>query len=378
MPYATAPQEITPLGQSNGAGDSLTVNIGTGSGNVDISTLGNQADWPLVGNPATYRRQLQIVANFSGLGTTKARIIEVAVPRGMKIIAYSAPESTPAINGVENLELPPEKEPMVQSATLTAIDGTDWASQLIPTIRTNYGNSYTVRPYDGKIVYTLNSSCDEITLTLTVDADPQFLPHDDTSVTLPTPLSVKMTSGSETLTENLQMSVSGLAKTSFSVVGYPIEGIADDDDPTQGEAPSFYTLLQTRTHGNGSPQNHFMGQGVWTVQYPEGVSYEGFTVGSVSGNDVTTSAMWIDERSNTAEGSYGAGMVTVAHDEATNTLTFIAAESYLSDMMALVVYWSAVVDDDIYPRERGGDRQARVWRLLKIAQHPRRRGARAL
>ena len=110
------------------AQDNLIVRWGDASGWTEVGALPTPHQVE-VSSAAT--EQIQIEATFANPNVEHLREIIVKIPRGYKIIAYSATTATPAINGVSKIGLGTTFEGMTNSSTLTANDGTPWASQVI-------------------------------------------------------------------------------------------------------------------------------------------------------------------------------------------------------------------------------------------------------
>jgi len=193
------------------AQDNLIVRWGDASGWTEVGALPTPHQAEI---SSTTREAIQIEATFANPNVAHTRQIVVKIPRGYRIVDYSAKTTTPAINGVGTSGFSTVDEAKVNSVTLTASDGTPWASQAI----TGYsggggqvaGTNVDYRPYDGMIVYDFNSTCDRIVLTLSVSVDAALIPHTLPSFTttpannsfmLPDIMVVEMTTAAATFNE---------------------------------------------------------------------------------------------------------------------------------------------------------------------------------
>ena len=340
---------INPMSVS--IGDSqLTLNVADGGGGfVDVDDISNAIDWPLT----TATKQIQILADFGPAGTSKDRTITVNIPRGYQIISYSAVSTTPAISGVAQIAFSSTDAPKVDSSTLTALDGTSWAAQRI--------NGYTalrssvetdVRVYDGKVEYVFNSSCDKITLTLTLGIDQSIMPHNATSTVL-NDITVEMVSGTDGLSDYLSTTVTGLVVPRIidSTQSYwgsrTIDGIVDPVDGDKGTIPEFRTdqNLANRSNETG-PQNHLAESLTIVVSYPEGLTFTGFTERITY--DSTTTKTAIDANTFTTE-TYSNGHLTVTLDTVNRTVTFEYTDvlsCHHASLNGFSCYWIGEVDND--------------------------------
>lgn len=336
------------------AQDQLTLEWGDANGwvNVDNLTTPNQATMNHISGDV----QLRATAIFSGQGTSKDRTITVDIPRGYRIVAYSATSGTFAISGVSKLELSPTDEAKFTSCALTARDGTPFANQLITGYATRAeGAESGHRPYDGKVVYTFNSTCDRIVLILTLRVDMDIIPHTNpagvsgynTSYALPD-ITVAMASGSTLLSNHVNVLFDGLSIP--RVIGVPSDivdnghsgnaaGVANPLDPTKGTC-DFGTGLTFYSYNAPTNQYQFIEEAVITISYPQGVTYKGFRM---------VRAISTDQSSNPALGVYLNGHLTVSNDAAGRKMifTFRNIRWWHDTSESLQLYWTADVDNSV-------------------------------
>lgn len=334
---------VQPLTITGPDGDALTLKVSdSASGFVDVDDRGNAITWPLT----TLTKQIQITARFSGVGTDKTRTVTVNIPRGLKIVEYSATTGTAAISGVSKIAFSEENEPKVASSVLTAADGSAWASQRI----TGYTGSGTateaaVRVYDGKIVYSFNNNCDEIKLTLTLSLDQSLMPHNATTATLNN-ITVDMASGTQTLQETLAVTVSELVVSSLRDASNAygtrvIAGTEDPLDPDKGTVAEFETGLSSWIHiASTGSQNHLAEKATFVFSYPAGVTFTGFS-------EIFTGTSKTAVDAGFTSGTYANGHLIVTLDTAARTVTFTYTNILLRHINnnAIVCCWTAEIDN---------------------------------
>ena len=341
------------------AQESLNLLWGDGSSFADVTAL--PTPYQATMDVTSGNVQIKIQATFSGQGAAKTRQITVNIPRGYMIKEYTAKSGTTAISGVTQLALSPSDDGMLTSSVLTAADGTPFTNQLItdytgmngsPGVNVNY------RPYDGKVVYTFNSTCNIITLILTLAVDIQLIPHTDpanvtgtggstiTKYTLPD-ITVVMTSGAATLSSRVgvlmnMLAVPSIATASSSTTGNGhsavAEGVVNTLDSNKGTC-DFNTGWGFNSYINSGGQGQYIDTAVISIPYPPGVTYKGFL----------TEASWnTNQSSNPANGSYLNGHLTVNNDPVTRVITFTFNNllwGHTGTQTGLQVFWSAVVDN---------------------------------
>ncbi|MDR0854564.1 MAG: InlB B-repeat-containing protein [Clostridiales Family XIII bacterium] len=320
-------------------GNELTLKVGTADGFVDVDSLptANALTWAM-----TYgNRQIQVTVNFADK-SEKTRSVEIEIPRGLKILEYTA-KSGIDVAGVNEMNLSDEDDAKIVGSALTALDGTSsWVNQRIGGYTAI--SSATVTPYhnaDGKVAYTFNSGCDKIVLTLTLGIDSLLLPHAPGSTADLNNINVHMVSGSVFLDEHLKTTISQAnpLDTVFSAArpSTNLEGIVDADNSNVGVFPAFSF---TFSFDSGiSTNNHFTEQRTTTISYPEGITFVGFNATAVAQNHPTDSN----------GGSYGNGRLVVVHNTDTRTITFTYNDFYDGGNGSgdLTCYWAGVVDNDI-------------------------------
>ncbi|GHU65000.1 hypothetical protein AGMMS49983_11960 [Clostridia bacterium] len=340
----TDPQSLLASSESNlfeplaivDGNDSLTLKVGQGTGFVDVDDISNAITWPL----SITNRQIQITAKFSEPGIAKDRTLTVNVPRGYKIVEYTATSDTSVISGVNKLGLSAEWEAQVAGSVLTARDGSAWASQTI----SGYTGSISAteiafRVYDGKVVYTFNSNYDSVDITLTLALDQGIMPHNAATTTLEQ-LTVEMLSGTKSLSDYLSTTVSELFPTTFRTTAPAtnVTGVVDGGNPDLGVIDQFTTYNQIWSYSSAmSAQNHYAESATWTVQYPESVNFQGFKE-EVVGQDRPTDA---------AGGTYANGHLIVTNDTSARTVTFKYSDVRLLHSTEIYCYWTADIDNSV-------------------------------
>ncbi|GAB6123704.1 hypothetical protein [Dysgonomonas termitidis] len=350
------------------AQDALTVKWGDGTiwTNVDSLPTPHQAEM----NNKSGNVQMQITADFALPGSVKTREIMVDIPRGYMIKEYSVKSGTDAIDGVTQLSLPGDRQSMIASSLLTARDGTPFADQVITGYTTYRDRSpyntntkeENIRPYDGKVVYTFNSNCDRIVLTLTLAIDMPLVPHTDpalatgsievsydatlfTSHTLPD-ITVDMISGTSELSNHVKAHISQLvipyiATTSISGANNghsgKVEGVVDSTDPNKGTA-DFNTGWTFSSYNSGMGlETPYVDEVVITIPYREGVTYKGFNI----------SRVWLLNPGTSTEGSFNNGHIKVSNNTAAHEITFTFSKgqwAHASTGTALEIFWTAEID----------------------------------
>jgi uncharacterized repeat protein (TIGR02543 family) len=332
----TSEPESTPISafsQTSGD-DKLTFMVGTTSGFVDVDDIGNAVNWAQTDN-----RQIQITAEFSEINVAKDRTITVTIPRGYKIIEYTAKDTTPVISGVNKLELSPVDEAKVASASLTALDGTSsWADQRINGY-TGGGVSYEFahRNYDGRVTYTFNKNCDRIVLTLTLGIDQELISHKTATAPLDD-IVVDMQSGTVPLQDSLATTVTAIPTViisqsfgSNSSISN-IEGVVDAIDSDTGTA-SFPTGIR---YNNRANSNHKVDSQTIVVSYPEGATFNHFIDHSLAITSVAGSST----------GSFANGHLVVVNNPSARTVTFTYSNITTAYPYELIFYWDVIVDND--------------------------------
>ena len=301
---------ITPFSITD-SGNRLQVKISQNDSTwADIDDIGNAITWPL----STSSKQIQVIADFSEVDTTKIRTIEIDVPAGYKILAYTAKSTTPAISGVAKLNLSGPDENKVASSLLADISGDTsdlaWRNQRI-TGYTPMGSSVetNVRTYAGKVFYSFNSNCDNITLTLTLGLHSELMPHNNAIYTLDD-LRVKMTSGAVPLETYLSTDVLELAvhRTGLSISKNVLEGEA-------GQTTEVFESIQSNTvnRTETGTQRYLCEEYKTVFSYPEGACFVGFSDG-YSGVSAPT---------DSTGGTYANGHLEVEVNTIARTVTFI-------------------------------------------------------
>ncbi|MCL2332184.1 MAG: hypothetical protein FWC54_01685, partial [Actinomycetia bacterium] len=360
-----APLGISPAMQTiAGTDDSLTVKYGNGTAFTDVDTLTptpNAASWDI----SSGSRQLQVQANFANQGVAGTRTLTVTIPRGFKILAYSAKSGTPDITNVSKLAFSTESDEKVASSTLTALDGSSFAGQQItgytgfdaaanPPVFTSADVPY--HNMDGKVVYQFNSNCDSITLTFTIALDPLLFPYNAASTVLPN-ITVGMISGTNVLSDHLTITATGLIIPSslspFSTTpnnGYSrqVPGVvnASDSSGNTGTVPAFTTGITYYSQNSIGSLNHYAESVVFQTTYPAGVQFQGFDLGQMGGT-------WWSESHPTASNSatYANGhlKVVVTGGPATGgTVTYTFTNTFAVDTgggSLIRSYWTATVDN---------------------------------
>ncbi|MDR0875859.1 MAG: InlB B-repeat-containing protein [Clostridiales Family XIII bacterium] len=313
--------------------------IGDGVNFVDVDGIGNAYNW----GRSAGNQQIQITALFSEQGLGKTRSIEVKIPRGLKIVEYSANSATGAISGVGKIDFSSTDDTKVATSVLTALDGGSWLSQRIGGYTGEVTSTVTpYRNYDGKVTYTFNTNCDRIVLTLTLGLDVLLLPYTNTTATLGDDIEVSMTSGATQLDDHLTTTVTGLTKKALSLNTLPandLEGIVDTIDENTGQFPDFRTRIQFDGSGSiPSSRRQYAESRTVTIAYPLGITYEGF--------DSTTFTQSHPTEPNSD--SYADGHLVVVHDDVARTITFTFSNFYNSyyENARLVLYWSGEVDNN--------------------------------
>ena len=346
------------------AQDGLTVKWGEGSTYTDISTYTpqNAVEWDISGGT----RQLQITADFANLGVTGARTVTVQIPRGFKIQTYTAKSGTAVISGVTQIGLSDTEDSRLISSTLTALSGSAFSSQTI----TGYTGSFTsantnYRPYDGKVVYSFTSQCENITLNLGIAIDQMLLPYNATSTVMPTDISVVMLNGANsnnTIESHLTVTVTnmvtpltvtptaGVAENAYT---RNVEGVVSSSDPNLGTVPAFTTGFAYRLTNNNyyvtSLLRHLSDTMTFVTSYPAGVQYQGFDLGAITPTSTYNTGWWAESHtSENSGGTYGNGHLIVTVDAVNRKVTykFINIRAGDTNSRTLVrSYWTADVDN---------------------------------
>ena len=342
--------------------DNLTLKWGDGSGFTDVDALlptHNAASWDIT----TDTRQIQIAASFANVGTSGGRMISVIIPRGFKILAYSAKSGTVPPAGVSAIDLALEVDAKLNSSVLTALDNLDFASQRINgyTGTNTFGNT----PYynmDGMVVYDCTPQCDNITLTLKLSLDPKFFPYNATSTVLPENIKVSTSNATSgiNLSKELTVTATGLVvptlmAPSTGVVDNgntrQVAGIVNSSDPTgnTGTIPAFMTgIVYSDYNSVFGSMIHFADKVTFTTSYPSGVTYQGFDMGQMSGN-----ARWftLGYTAAPAGGAFAGGHLNVAVDAVNRKLTYTFTNVFIPAAIGtfslIRSYWTGNVDNDV-------------------------------
>ena len=343
------------------AQDNLTVKWGSGSTFTDINTLSplNTVNWDI----ASGIRQIQVTADFTNLGATGARTLTIRIPRGFKIQAYTAKKGTAVINGVSQIGLLDTEDAKMISSSLKALDGvTDFAAQQITGYTgANTSNNVIYNNMDGMITYSFTNQCDNITLTITLALETRFFPYNAISTTLPADISFTLLNeansnnmiGNHLTVTATSLVVPSLPSPSTGVIdnGYTrqVAGVVDGSDPNKGAVPAFMTGIVYSDYSNAfQSMIHYAENVTFTTSYPQGVTYQGFDVGVISGN-----ARWFTVNYTAAPaggaGAYANGHLNVTVDavnhKVTYTFTNVLIPSAIGTYSLIRSYWTADVDD---------------------------------
>jgi hypothetical protein len=322
--------DVAPLSQTDGNGNNLTFEV-SNPAFVEVGSISNAIDWPWKSG----NKQIRITADFSEQGTDKDRIITVNVPRGYKIIEYTAKESTPEIEGVSKINLSSESESKVASASLTALDGGSWADQVVLGYAGYGPNDLQPHNSDGKVTYTFNSNCDHIVLTLTLDLQYAMLSRATDTAVLDA-ITVDLVSGAANLSDELVATSTNMMQ--FQMVNQfnedqtpTVAGIVDVDED-KGEIPQF-SIRFTVINQNWSSDDFLSDSATFTFHYPEGLEFKGFWEG-------------INEQGGTT-GSYANGHLLVEDNPTARTVTFSYTNVLIGYGNTFVLYWTGSVDNDL-------------------------------
>lgn len=342
---SSLPLEVKPMGILPASieedGSSLTLKVGDGTAEfVDVDQIGQKVDWPL----SERTKQIQIEANFGTAGDKEREVI-VEIPRGYKIIEYSAKSSTSNMSEVSKIGLSPEDETKITSSVLTALDGTAWTDQkLTGYTGQNSADLALKRLYDGKIIYSFSSNCDKIKLTITLGLDSLILPHNATSSLL-NAIKVSMKSGETQLERTLSANVTELYVPRLDTIvteSRSIEGI-EGTDPNLGSIPEFRTRYQIGIfdYNLNLQQDHLADRIKFVISYPEGLTLTAF---AESTNGTVKTPVTSDTFSG---GSFTSGHVTITHDETARTVTFEYNNVTIKHAATWECYWTGEIDNTV-------------------------------
>jgi len=339
------------------AANELSLRITSDSNHfVDVNdlTVPNEMNWAY-NTPIT--RQVQIVAKFDNVGDdTINRQLIVSIPEGYRILQYSAKPDTPNITSVDKLAISALDDKKIDSVYLMASDGTStWGTPL-----TGFGGATPPRPYDGQIIYNMNELCDQIVITITLMLDPVYMPRSTSTTSMP-PIAVDLLVDDVVLlTESVVNKVSGVAALGLASTGTKeLRHTAYDErnsDGVGGGATGQFNL-PTLIGNDGSGEmvldfttGHrinaavFADEIVYTLTYPEGVTFKGFT------DDITGTGRVFDTAFDASGISTPNSNLTVVHNELTRTVTFTYNDVY-SNVQWITCHWEfaedyRLVDDD--------------------------------
>ncbi|MDQ0360684.1 beta strand repeat-containing protein [Breznakia pachnodae] len=217
------------------SGDSLTVQFNkTGSTPIDWSSVGIY-NWNFYDT-----EQIEISATFANQGTTKDRTIEIEIPDGYELLAYSAKDGTVSQSGEQILTTTTSTQQAMVSSSLTATDGNAFGSKLWGSFSNISGGTTTAYYKGGKITYKFNSNTDTVVLTLNVgiqkgtydynSGSTLYSDINETSSSVSTgqlkdEMTVEMTSGSESLSEEVQANVVGNYTLTYLHRGFTLDNV---------------------------------------------------------------------------------------------------------------------------------------------------------
>lgn len=287
----------TPSGQ-----DSLSVKFKRDSGSDIDWTDETQIDWNY------YDRELvEIVATFSGKGTSKTRIIEIDIPDGYEVIGYAAKDGTPSQAGETILGTVGSVQDAMVKSELTSQNGGAFGSESIIGYKTGSNAQYSEVKKSGKIYYEFNTEADTITLNLRLGIQRSLYSYEDakelfsdalgtTSLgisngQLKNDLKVTMTTGSEELTETIKANVKKTVASLYYHRGTVSQNVTttyidgDNYSPVINPyGPDGLIYINAGSYG----YNMLFEEVSVEYSYPEGASYEGFADKgmSISGNAI--------------------------------------------------------------------------------------------
>ena len=324
----TEEKKVTPFMQVDGD-DKLTVKIGDAtSGFQDVDDIMNKNTW----NIGTKQKQIQVTADFSGVNLEKERSVEIVIPKGYRILAYSAKDDTPNVDGILKLGLSPNDQAKINDIELTDMDGGDWTAQQVSGyLPTGASVEKNFRTYSGNVKYTFHQNCDQITLTLTLELVQNIMPHAASSTVLDK-IQVWMSSGSNSLSTDLETTVTGL------LTPYPYRFIETtiprlvEGDVTSGNVDEMILSNGLWIHsGTTGEQQIYVDEMKYVYSYPEGADFKGFY----------SSVINIGDRKNFAGGTYANGHLTVTNDTINRKVIFEFNKVSIIHGIPLVTYWSA-------------------------------------
>ena len=328
----TGEETVETMSQVAAEGDELVLKAANSSGVFeDVDTIGNNVSWPLT----SPQKQIQIYAKFSEQGSEKDRTIEVKIPQGYKILEYTIKKGDPSAidDNIGQLVLADEDDAKLASAELTALDGSSWAAQRISGYTASRSTAEVdVRTYAGRVFYTFNPNCDQITLTLTLGVQKEFLPYNATEVSLDEVM-VEMNSGSNRLGTGFSATVSEL------VVPY----VLTDTTPAEGDINTGKGSFTTRVgvfsynYGIGS-MNHYAEKQEYKIHYPMGAELKSFTDMGILGTSVTGDGNG---------GTYGNGHLTVVNDTVNQVVTFSYSNVFVThvNQAGITLNWEMDINE---------------------------------
>ncbi|MFV0393512.1 MAG: SdrD B-like domain-containing protein, partial [Coprobacillaceae bacterium] len=242
--------EVLPRTVTSPTGDSLTVTFNRDDGNhIDWSTV-SQVDWNFYDS-----EQIEINAIFSQTGTEKERVIEIDVPDGYEIVAYSAKNGTTSKAGETVLTTVESTQQAMLSSSLVAQSGNDFGSDTITGYKNVNNTVYEPVKKSGKIRYVFNKDAENVILTLRLAIDSNLYDYtnkrvlyEDSLATiskgtsqgqLKDALKVSLTSGSETLEESVIVNVKGTIQNMYYHRGNLTSTTTGTYIDTDGYSPVF-------------------------------------------------------------------------------------------------------------------------------------------
>ncbi|MDR1017995.1 MAG: hypothetical protein LBM02_04770 [Lachnospiraceae bacterium] len=312
--------------------DSLKLEVATEDGfkDVDSAEINHAATWA-IDSSGQIHKQIRITPTFSEVNESKTRTLTVTIPKGMKIIEYTA-KSGVDVNGVTELALSQTNDNKLDSSDLTALDGTDFTKEgvkdLVYTTDANKNvNNFNWRTYEGKVVYTFNSNADNIPILFTLDADQSVLPNKTSSYTVDN-ITASMISGDKILDDYLTPTISNISNGDVAGGQVSTTGVVDTSDEQKGTYPAFNTSVYFNRHG----AKFYAKDIVYTATYPEGLDLDYIRMANYNGpggNNISTS------------GTYTNGHLIYTHDEATRTVTIEFKNVMIYGWTGIVFYFKS-------------------------------------